>query len=258
MNNTLVNGFRVLEYLAASGRDCSVKEIAGQFKLPNSHACRLLKTLADTGYVIQTPGSRKYRIGLKILNLSCVKLASLELRNKARRNLRMLADHLGVIVYLTQVERGISIIIDTEIPDNAFSPFPYVIGRMHPVNRSASGKLCAAYAEPELLRELLKQCDYRKTASRSITGEAAFLRELRRIRRQGYSVLESETREGIFAASAPIFASGELIGTVGAMLSESPEPPAPERMRDLIRSLVDCGKKLSEYAEDAPGQAHPA
>lgn len=257
MNNTLVNGFRVLEYLAASGRDCSVKEIAEHFSLPNSHACRLLKTLADTGYVIRTPGSRKYRIGLKILTLSCVKLASIGLRDKARRDLRALAEHLGVTVYLSQVEQGISVIIDTAIPDNGIS-IPYVIGKMHAVNRSASGKLCAAYAEPELLRELLKQCDYRKTASRSITGEAAFLRELRRIRRQGYSVLAGETGEGIYAASAPVFAAGTLAGTVGAMLPESAEPPAPERMQDLIRSLSECGRKLSGYAEEALNAQNPA
>lgn len=76
MNNTLQNGFTILEYLAADAEECSVKELAEHFGLPNSHVCRLLKTLADTGYVEQTPGSRKYRISLKILNLSNMRLKS--------------------------------------------------------------------------------------------------------------------------------------------------------------------------------------
>ena len=59
MNNTLQNGFTILEYLAADAEERSVKELAEHFGLPNSHVWRLLKTLADTGYVEQTPGSRK-------------------------------------------------------------------------------------------------------------------------------------------------------------------------------------------------------
>ena len=70
MNNTLQNGFMLLEFMAETANECSVKELAEHFELPNSHVCRLLKTLEATGYVQQIPGSRKYRISLKILCLS--------------------------------------------------------------------------------------------------------------------------------------------------------------------------------------------
>ncbi len=250
MNNTLNNGFKVLEYLAASGKNCSVKEIAEFLDLPPSHACRLLKTLTDTGYVIQIPGSRKYQIGLKILSLSCEKLANMGLRTRAHHELRRLADHLCVPVYLTQVEFGISVIVDTASPSSSCSPIPYVIGRSHSVNRSACGKLCAAYAEPELLRILLQQCDYTRTAPASIPDEASFLRELQQIRKQGYSVIANETQEGIYAAAAPVFAGGKMVGAVGAMLTPSAEKPSPEKWNDLISSLMKSAEQLSGIAEN--------
>ena len=94
MNNTLQNGFKVLEYLAQRGDSCSVKEIAEHFDLPNSHACRLLKTLLETGYVEQPAGSRKYRIGLRILCLSNARLKNLRLRRVGHGILRQLCQNL--------------------------------------------------------------------------------------------------------------------------------------------------------------------
>ena len=64
MNNTLYNGFKLLDFLAVSAELVSVKELAEHFQLPNSHICRLLKTLVETGYVEQDPATRKYRISL--------------------------------------------------------------------------------------------------------------------------------------------------------------------------------------------------
>ena len=61
MNNTLRNGIKVLEFLSSTGSSHSVKDIAGEMELPNSHACRLLKTLTETGYVEQDGKNKKYR-----------------------------------------------------------------------------------------------------------------------------------------------------------------------------------------------------
>ncbi|MBO5722951.1 MAG: helix-turn-helix domain-containing protein [Lentisphaeria bacterium] len=43
----------MLDYLAETAEAMSVKELAEHFSLPNSHICRLLKTLTETGYVEQ-------------------------------------------------------------------------------------------------------------------------------------------------------------------------------------------------------------
>ena len=96
MNNTLYNGFKLLDFLAVSAELVSVKELAEHFQLPNSHICRLLKTLVETGYVEQDPATRKYRISLKILNLAHSRLQSERLPELARPYIRKLAEKLDV------------------------------------------------------------------------------------------------------------------------------------------------------------------
>ena len=84
MNNTLQNGFRVLEYLSSTAQEHSVTELTEVFDLPKSHICRLLKTLTTTGYVEQSPVSRKYKISLRILCLANACLGHLRVRERTK------------------------------------------------------------------------------------------------------------------------------------------------------------------------------
>ncbi len=210
MNNTLQNGFAVLEHLASEADECSVKELAEHFSLPPSHICRLLKTLVDTGYVEQTI-RRKYRISLKILNLSNARLKKLALRNVARPYMQKLVEVLGSPVFLTANHHGFSLIIGTEYPQAFHGDGGMVIGQVHPVRHSACGKICAAYAAEEELQVLLAQ------SAGNNEEDLQFLEELARVRRQGYSQFVRGTE--IAAAGAPVFnREGELAGALGAIL----------------------------------------
>ena len=231
MNNTLQNGFTILEYLAADAEECSVKELAEHFGLPNSHVCRLLKTLADTGYVEQTPGSRKYRISLKILNLSNMRLKKLKLRNIARPYLQKLVRELERPVFLTAPYRYRSLIVATEYPERFAGDAGVVVGQIHPVNRSACGKICAAYAPEEALDELLAGCDWSRKTEQSITDPARFREELKTIRACGFSRMVAEF--------------DRHPGAVGVILPEDASLWTPELRTRFIDATKSCGESIS-------------
>jgi len=100
MNNTLKNGFRVLELLSLTGESLSVKDISNTLDIPNSHACRLLKTLKETGYVKQN-SSRKYKISMKILSLSNMSLSKHQIRAKVHPFIIKLSKELHIDVYFS-------------------------------------------------------------------------------------------------------------------------------------------------------------
>ncbi len=204
MNNTLKNGFTILEYLAADADECSVKELAEHFSLPPSHVCRLLKTLVETGYIEQPRGSRKYRISLKILTLANARLRQLALRNVARPYMQKLVRELANPVFLTANHHGFSLIVGTEFPIGFHGDGGLVIGQLHPVDNSACGKVCAAYASEEDLDILLTGCP------------EGFREELGTIRERGFSRL---VRGNVGAVGAPVFdRDGNLAGALGAVM----------------------------------------
>ncbi len=246
MNNTLQNGFMILEYLAANAEECSVREVAIHFNIPDSHVCRLLKTLSETGYVEQNPKNRKYRISLKILNLSNMRLKKIKLRNIARPYLQKLVRELGRPVFLTSSFHGRSLIIATEYPERFNGDAGIVLGLIHSINRSACGKICAAYASAEELDKLLVQCDWSRITRHSVTDPARFREELKAIRACGYARMEAELDENTGAVAAPVFnASRELAGAVGVVLPGDASLWTAKLWSDFIDAIKTCGESIS-------------
>ncbi len=241
MNNTLSNGFRLLEYLASSGRSHSVKELAEEFNLPNSHICRLLKTLTETGYVKQD-SSRRYLVSVKILALSNACLSRLKVRTTARRFMYELFREVGFRVYLTVPEQGQALIVDV-ISDGTGDEMSLNIGKFNSVHLSACGKLCAAYASNDELKTLLALPLTGGTA-KACNSIKRFEAELAKIRQQRYAVTDGEASDGTYAVAAPVFnGEGELIATVGSYF-ENPQATLETKSR-LLQSAIRCANAIS-------------
>ena len=251
MNNTLHNGLRVLDFLAGASEAYSVKDLAEHFQLPNSHICRLLKSLVECGYAEQLPGSRKYRVSLKLLHLANARLRKERLLNIARPYMRQLAEKVDGAVFVTRVYCGYSLIIGTEYP----ALFPEidgtVIGTLHSPTSSACGRVCAAYSSAEVQSDLLAAVDW------DLPGDfqgrrAAFEEELAGVRRQGYALRDIP---GIVAAvGVPLFEDGGGVnGALGVML-----PPRrvmnPESWQAVIEAALTCGKLISSVQGCSSGE----
>ncbi len=241
MNNTLQNGFRILEFMADSGRKYSVKELSEVFELPKSHICRLLKTLVETGYLEQDK-SRKYGVSVQILCLANACLSRLVIRNKARPYLYKLHRELGGRIYLAVNHHGRALIIDVIYTSYETDEETMLnIGKVNAVNTTASGKLCAAYANKNDLRELLDNNMLTAKTAKSVSGEEEFLREIKKIRKQGYSIADGEASEFTYAVAAPVFgASGTMIGAIGTFVN-NPELSGEDRKRmlELVRDTAE-------------------
>jgi DNA-binding IclR family transcriptional regulator len=218
MNNTLLNGFKVLEYLAETAEPRSVKELAEIMEIPNSHACRLLKSLKEIGYVEQTGKKRQYRISLKILTLSNACLKQLVIRNRVRPYLDRIVRELNCPAFLSVPLNGRPLIIDVIYPA-IFEDTGITIGGYNQIHSSATGKVCAAYCLDDELEALLDSCDFPKFTDSTITDRKLFKKELLKVKRDKVAVTDSEQGKGIAAVAAPVFNyEGELAGAVGTTL----------------------------------------
>ena len=243
MNNTLRNGFKVLEILANEAEAHSVKEIAERLGLPNSHACRLLKTLKEAGYVVQEPGNREYRIGLKILCLGNSCLSRMEIRRMARPFMDRLANETGWTVYLSLPLNFEAVIVDVVYPNGIASDPAVTIGCINPLNSSASGKLCAAFGDQKELKRHLKSYKFVKSTARTIVKAEVLMNELESVRTEKIAVSDSERGNDIFAVAAPVFNfRGEFTAAVGISCSG-------KEMTDSEKEVIKM--RITECAESA-------
>jgi DNA-binding IclR family transcriptional regulator len=226
LNNTLQNGFNLLELLAAGGQDASVTELSVRAGLPPSHVCRLLKTLLQTGYVEQSEESRRYRVSLKLLHLAHARLVNLDFRRIGRPFVARLAESLQAHAYLSQPLRGLSIVVDVAYPRGAAVDADVVVGQIHSVCHSACGKICAAFATEDERKQLFDDLDRSGTAEPRKARFAEFVR----IRKNRFAVRDEA---GVLAVAAPLFrAEGRFCGALGAHL------PPKSRLNKTIEQEV--------------------
>ncbi len=230
MNNTLTNGFKLLELLATSNSERSVTELAAEMERPASHICRLLKTLVATGYVEQNPATRKYWVSLRLLTLSHVRLASLDFRRIGHPFAVQLANELSAHTYLSQPLRGLSIVVDVAWPCGSNLDVGLVIGQIHSIRLTACGKLCAAYASAGERADLLAMME----SQGQVFDRAAWLAELDLIRNKGLSVRQEL---GILALAAPVLsAGGDFCGALGLFCPPEVTTVTPELEAALRRA----------------------
>ncbi len=246
-NRTLVNGLRLLEFMAGSDRPYSVAELAREFSLPKSHVHRLLQTLVALGYVRRPRDSRLYAVDVQVFALAAALADHHPLRVAAGPTLRWLAGHgQAATLCVWHRDRPMSLAHDTRdgVPLPGFS-----LGRFFHVHASATGKLFAA-----LLR--VDPVALERITPNTITTRRGWLAEARRIRRDDLAVNRCENNVTAWSFAVPIrSAQGELLAAVGlrvareaAEANEQHYPPLVTEAAARIESALASRAHTAEQS----------
>ena len=204
-NKTLQKGLLILEALAAEAREFSLAEIASMVALDKSQTCRLLQTLAALGYVIRDPRSRRYRIGLRTLELSSSILSRMELHRAGMAYLHDLAEGVHATGYLGVLHLGQILIIATVYPSGVYRDNAPGFGNVMALSNSAMGKVLLAHMPPEKAGEM---------------GER-LKDQLEKIRAEDVAVIikGAHLTESVVGVAAPVKnCEGRVIAALGASL----------------------------------------
>ena len=116
---SLAKGFAVLHAFTAERDELTLAEVAREAGIDNATAFRFLNTLLLLGYVARVPGTRRFRLTLRCLDLGFNAIARADLRMLARPLLRELVGELneaasiGVldgadVVYVERIQAGMA------------------------------------------------------------------------------------------------------------------------------------------------------
>jgi IclR family acetate operon transcriptional repressor len=218
--------FRVLEYLARSGKPLRLSAIAVALDLQKSTVHRILGSLASGGYVEQLQDTACYVATLKLWELGTGVLHEHPIKRAAAGYLQELHRATGETVSLTILSGDDVLFVDKLLSARAVK-FSTRVGSRAPAALTAGGQAMLAYL-PDAHARVKRTAARLKRADRFDVD--AVVNELQAVRARGYSI--SMAIEGVIGFGAPLMDRDER--PVAALSVSAPK----ERLSATKQKLI--------------------
>ncbi|MET9523477.1 IclR family transcriptional regulator domain-containing protein [Streptomyces coeruleorubidus] len=205
-------GLAVIRAFDAEHPALTLSEVARACELTRAAARRFLLTLADLGYV-HTDG-RRFRLTPRVLELGYSYLAGYTLPQLAEPHLEQLVARVRESSSLCVLD-GDDIVYVARVPTRRIMTASITVGTRFPAYVTSVGRVILAYLPDEDVEARLTGAELKPLTTRTITTRGALRTELRRVRRQGYAVVDQELEEGLRSVAAPVRdRDGEVVAAV--------------------------------------------
>jgi DNA-binding IclR family transcriptional regulator len=233
----------MLEHIAQEPEGLSNAEISRKLQMPKSSASYILRTLEKQGYLNRDPQTGKYRVGLKILSLSRGALSGIDVREVALPIMRHLMEKTNLTCHLAILDGPEAVYIE-KVEPQGFIRMDTWVGRRMRVHATSVGKSLVAHIPEERLHKIISEQPMEKRTPKTITTMSRLLKELEKVRAQGYSVDDEENNLGARCVGAPVFNQrGEIEAALG--LSGTIHQVNPHTMPRIVEYLKDAARHLS-------------
>jgi IclR family transcriptional regulator, pca regulon regulatory protein len=225
-SQSLERGLAILGAFTPDRPALGISELAQRLGLTRSTTHRYVATLARLGFLAQEETTRKYRLGIRVLDLGFSVLGSLELREIA-------APYLQRLTALTGHTSNLAIRDDTDVilidrirgrPCRYHHlEFSLHAGSRIPSYCTATGKALLAFLPPPDLEALLDRIELLPRGPRTVGSRSALATELGQVRRTGMALNDEELDGGLRSIAVPVRSrAGSVVAAVNLAFPWSP------------------------------------
>lgn len=246
---------RAIDILGLFSQDkprMGVTEIAKALKLNTGTAFGLINTLQQRGLLEKDPESKRYGLGPKLYELGTIQLWSKRLYQVGVYPVHRLSEstHKSTRLYSLE-QKNMLLILQVFHPSEHF-PFGGAFSPRLPLYCTGAGKAILAWLPEAELTDYLNKTELYPFTSTTISDKRALRRELKKIRKQGYSTDREEFMKGINCIAMPIFDfSNRPVGAVSVSVDSVyfADQGANSPERELRFASIEISRSMG-YALD--------
>lgn len=232
--SALQNGIQVLKTFSREEPVLGVTEISRRVGLHKSTVSRILATLEENTIVERQPTSGRFRLGVGVIELASPMLANLDVRRIARPFLEDLTDSTGETSGLVVWSEGTAVVVEQAAsPRRVKHTIP--LGTQFRGHANASVKVFLAEASSEEVQQRIESGLERYTERTGVDPED-YLKDLQRVRDQGYAINDGEISLEEVGISAPVHDHRDR--AVAAVLMAAARYRTPPEKADELGPLV--------------------
>ncbi len=197
----LYKAFAVLDEIAADQQKLGISDLARKLNMSKGTLHGITQAFLDLGVITQD-SNKKFILGPTLIELGNKALAVDDFRVSLRPFLEELYNEFKETVFLgTSNGKKITIIEKVDNPSGLTISAP--IGTRIPLIAGAAGKIFLAALSDEDLQEVLRD-SLPKFTEKSITDRSKYIKEIKKVREQGYSTDFEEYMHGVNAVCVPV------------------------------------------------------
>lgn len=240
---SLDRGLQLLEIISLASEPMGLPELADLLEVDRSTVHRLLGTLQQRNYVFQDSQSKRYSLGMRVIELSRRALDSINFRAIAKPYLKSLSKETGESTNLFILTNDHAVCVDYEA-----SPSPLAvsndIGIIYIMHATAGGKVLLAFMPEQLSLKIIKGSSLESFTPRTITDPNSLQMHLLQIREQGFALDDEERYIGVRCIAAPIFDHTRKV-IAGISMSGPASRVTLERVHVLSKFVVQTADDIS-------------
>ena len=222
--------------------ELKLSEIAEMVDLNISTVHGIVMTLKQNGFLEQSEGYQKYRLGYTLIELGDRAANSLDIMKLAPEIIESLSRIIEETVHIAVLDQMEVIYILKEESTQSMRIYT-AIGSRNPAHCTGVGKAMLAYLSPETLEAIIPEKMDRYTPN-TITLKSELLKELATIRENGYSFDNEEIINGLTCVAAPVFDhTGKARYAVS--ISGPTLRMTKEKIRESIVQIKQTARELS-------------
>ena len=195
--------FDILEVLSATPQGLALSDLAAATSLHTSTAHRLLASLANRGYVRKDAENGKYRLTLRLYEISRRVSTVLNLFSASKPLLEKLSNDVKEIVHL--VERDGNEVVYLHKFEPLLRPISITssVGLHNPMYCTGVGKSIMAYLPEKEVRAIWDGTQVIPFTPKTITTWEALQEDLSCVRERGYAIDDEEHDLGVRCNCCP-------------------------------------------------------
>jgi IclR family transcriptional regulator, pca regulon regulatory protein len=239
---SIENALRVLQSFSHDHPSLTISEAANLVGITRGTARRVLITFASMGLV--TASGRNYIPTARIMTLGYGYLSSLPFWELSQSYLEELQKRLNESCSIATLD-GPEIVYVARAAARRSMSLTLTVGSRLPAYATSMGRVLLAGLDESDLINHLASIEMRPLTPKTITSKEKLVDELRKVRRQGYAIVDGEREEGVRSAAAPIRIRSERVAAALNVSTNAGRVSLRELRERCLPALIETADAIS-------------
>ncbi len=236
--------FKILYAISDSSNGLGISDLSKRLKIGKSTVHGITTALEELGVLARDPLYKRYTMGYSLLELCRTAFAKIDLKDLARRPMEKLMGKVGETVFLGVLNGDHVTIVDMVESRNEMK-ITSPPGTRLPLLAGATGRVLLSQIDTEKSREMIQKKGLVRYTSKTVIDQRQFLREIEKVKGQGYAMDDEEYIAGVRAVAAPlVFPSSPpaALWVVGFTSTLD-----DQKVKTVIREIQEAVREIKEF-----------